>query len=72
MNKLKAVARSVSFSTKSSSAGKNNRHEKDKIEPVVGFHVTLYDAANGATNGETRVASLLRRCSTRKLFSSTA
>lgn len=52
MNKLKAVARSVSFSTKSSNSSKNNRKEKDKIEPVVGFQLTLYDAANENTYGE--------------------
>lgn len=52
MNKLKAVARSVSFSTKSSSSTKNNRNEKDKLEPVVGFQLTLHDAANDNTSGE--------------------
>lgn len=72
MNKLKAVARSVSFSTKSSNAAKNNRHEKDKIEPVVGFHVTLYDAANVATDGETQLVSPFRWSIIQKLFSSTA
>lgn len=52
MNKLKAVARSVSFSTKSSNSTKNNRQEKDKLEPVVGFQLTLYDAANDNTSGK--------------------
>ena len=51
MNKLKAVARSMSFSSKSSNS-RNNRHEKDKIEPVVGFQVTLLDAASNATSGK--------------------
>ncbi|CRK98403.1 CLUMA_CG011762, isoform A [Clunio marinus] len=49
MNKLKAVARSVSFSTKSSTTNKYNRTEKDKLEPVVGFQLTLHDAANDNT-----------------------
>lgn len=52
MNKLKAVARSVSFTTKSNSTTKHNRHEKDKLEPVVGFQITLLDAANNATLGK--------------------
>lgn len=52
MNKLKAVARSVSFSSKSSNSTKNNRLEKDKLEPVVGFQLTLYDAANDSTCGK--------------------
>lgn len=51
MNKLKAVARSVSFSSKPSNASKNNRFEKDKLEPVVGFQVTLCDAAAENTSG---------------------
>lgn len=72
MNKLKAVARSVSFSTKSSSSARNNRHEKDKIEPVVGFQVTLYDAANVATDGETPIVSPCRRILSQNISSSTA
>ena len=52
MNKLKAVARSVSFTTKSSTSTKNNRLEKDKLEPVVGFQLTLLDAANVSTHGK--------------------
>jgi hypothetical protein len=52
MNKLKAVARSVSFNSKPASASKNNRYEKDKLEPVVGFQVTLCDAAAENTSGE--------------------
>lgn len=51
MNKLKAVARSVSFSSKSLNSTKTNRQEKDKLEPVVGFQLTLYDAANDNTSG---------------------
>ena len=51
MNKLKAVARSVSFSTKPASS-KNNRSEKEKLEPVVGFSVTLCDAAAENTSGK--------------------
>jgi hypothetical protein len=30
---------------------KNNRQEKDKTEPVVGFKLTLYDSANETTSG---------------------
>jgi hypothetical protein len=52
MNKLKSVVRSVSFSSKSTNATKNNRMEKDKIETVVGFQFTLYDAANDNTCGK--------------------
>lgn len=51
MNKLKAVARSVSFTTKSSTSNRNNRLEKDKLEPTVGFQLTLLDAANDNTSG---------------------
>ena len=51
MNKLKAVARSVSFTTKPASS-KNNRNEKEKLEPVVGFQVTLCDAATENTSGK--------------------
>lgn len=50
MNKLKSVARSVSFTTKSSNSTKNNR--QDKLEPVVGFQLTLLDAANENTSGK--------------------
>lgn len=51
MNKLKAITRSVSFSSKNSSAtlNKNNRHEK--LEPIVGFKLTLYEAANETASG---------------------
>jgi hypothetical protein len=52
MNKLKAVARSVSFSSKPSNTSKNNRIEQDKLEPVVGFQVTLCDAAAENTSGK--------------------
>jgi hypothetical protein len=55
MNKLKSVARSVSFSTKSSNSSSRNRCEKEKLEPVVGFELTLHDAANGTTNGKSFV-----------------
>lgn len=50
MNKLKAVARSVSFS--SNKPTKNNSLDKDKLEPVVGFQLTLLDAANDNTSGK--------------------
>lgn len=53
MNKLKAITRSVSFSTRtSSSVNKNSRHEKDKLEPVVGFRLTLHESATDNTNGK--------------------
>lgn len=52
MNKLKAVVRSVSFTTKSSNSTYNNRFEKEKLEPVVGFQLTLLDAANDNTSGK--------------------
>lgn len=52
MNKLKAVARSVSFTPRSSNSTKNNRLEKSEIEPVVGFYLTLLDAANESTSGK--------------------
>jgi hypothetical protein len=54
MNKLKAVARSVSFNTSSkpASSSKYNRNEKDKLEPTVGFQVTLCDAAAENTSGK--------------------
>lgn len=42
----------MSFSTKSSSFNKMNLHEREKIEPVVGFQLTLYDAANDNTYGK--------------------
>jgi len=51
MNKLKAITRSVSFNPRSEGM-KNNRHEKDKVEPVVGFKVTLYESASDNTCGE--------------------
>lgn len=52
MNKLMAITRSVSFNQRSEGM-KNNRHEKDKVEPVVGFKVTLYESATGSnTCGE--------------------
>lgn len=50
MNKLKAVARAVSFSSKSDNSSKNNRLEK--LEPSVGFQLTLHDAASDATFGK--------------------
>lgn len=50
MNKLKAVARAVSFSSKSNNSSKNNRLEK--LEPSVGFQLTLHDAASDATFGK--------------------
>lgn len=52
MNKLKSVVRSVSFSTRPSSSSKTQRQEREKLEPVVGFQLTLYDAANDNTSGE--------------------
>lgn len=57
MNKLKAIGRSVSFSTSKSSSTKNNRQEKDKLEPVVGFRLTLHDAANDNTCGKLVLSS---------------
>lgn len=64
MNKLKAVARSVSFSSKPSNASKINRNEKDKLEPVVGFQITLCDAAADSTSGK-----IVRYLKGSKLFS---
>lgn len=52
MNKLKSVVRSVSFSTRPSSSSKTQRQDREKLEPVVGFQLTLYDAANDNTSGE--------------------
>lgn len=54
MNKLKAITRSVSFNHRSDglSSNKHSRNEKDKIEPVVGFKVTLYESASDNTCGE--------------------
>lgn len=51
MNKLKAITRSVSFNPRASSSNKNNCQEKDKTEPVVGFKITLYEAASNDTSG---------------------
>lgn len=54
MNKLKAITRSVSFNHRSDNlvSSKNNRQEKDKIEPVVGFKLTLHESASDNTCGE--------------------
>ncbi|KAL7035115.1 hypothetical protein ACKWTF_008232 [Chironomus riparius] len=51
MNKLKAITRSVSFNQRSDGMHsiKHNRHEKDKVEPVVGFKVTLHESASDNT-----------------------
>lgn len=51
MNKLKAITRSVSFNHRSDSlsSSKINRNEKDKVEPVVGFKLTLYESASDNT-----------------------
>jgi hypothetical protein len=46
MNKLKAITRSVSFNTHSVSTNKSKNCGKEKTEPVVGFQLTLYEAAN--------------------------
>lgn len=54
MKTLKAITRSVSFNQRSESMPsiKHNRHEKEKVEPVVGFKVTLYESAIDNTCGE--------------------
>lgn len=52
MNKLKAITRSMSFNPSASTSNKNNRHEKDKMEAVVGFKLTLHESASDATCGE--------------------
>lgn len=51
MNKLKAITRSVSFKPSASTSNKNNRHEKDKIEAVVGFKLTLHESSSEAACG---------------------
>lgn len=51
MNKLKAITRSVSFNPSTSTSNKNNRHEKDKMEAVVGFKLTLHESLNDAACG---------------------
>lgn len=51
MNKLKAITRSVSFKPSASTSNKNNRHEKDKTEAVVGFKLTLHESSNEAACG---------------------
>ncbi|KAG5681020.1 hypothetical protein PVAND_010486 [Polypedilum vanderplanki] len=53
MNKLKAITRSVSFNSRpnsTSSSNKNNGREKDKLEPTVGFKLTLYSSASDNTS----------------------
>lgn len=55
MNKLKAITRSVSFNPRAASSSKNNCQEKDKQEAVVGFRLTLYDAASNTTCGEKKM-----------------
>jgi hypothetical protein len=50
MNRIKSVARSVSFSTsRSTSSRKSGRFEREKLEPTVGFQMTLYDSAADGT-----------------------
>jgi hypothetical protein len=68
MNKLKAISRSVSFSSRSSNASKNNGHEKDKLEPTVGFKLTLHESDTTCGGGEQHTSS--SRACARRSFSS--
>lgn len=59
MNKLKAITRSVSFKPSASTSNKNNRHEKDKTEAVVGFKLTLHESSSEAACGMEKYLKIL-------------